>query len=621
MIISKKRDNQAAIVLPGAPSPVEKFAAEELQTYIQKMTGVFLPVISDNEEISGDKILIGGPDKNKKTAEYISGEVFRSLVPGPEGMMLASKGEHTLILAGSCGNPLERDRGTLYAVYEFLERYCGCAFTAYGFPGTGLGELIPQTEYLELKDIYYVKEKCDLCYRGAVVQFDAFEVNSLPHHKLTPSLIDWMAKNRVNRVMLMLTSYEDIRSSVLYEEFVKRGICMTVGHHDSGMFFLPPYGNHFFKEKYYVLHPEYYRMQEDGKRLEPLTKWHEQLIFDMRNEECIRQIANNMIKWIEENPYVDIINFWPNDDVAPQCCCERCKEHSKNENYVWMTNEIAKQVKKVYPDHQIDLLVYQDIWEAPENIAFEDNLLIDVATWGPNMIRKLGCNDGSGLIGSPTEQNALKWARYTKNLVYYDYYMTNFGSKQVYCPMADEIIHIYEHFAETGYCKGTATQMEAYNLWNYLFNFYVHGRKGYDVSLTYGKLMDRFVKIFGNAAEYVCEYLNYVEEFSNGQGANGNECAEYFAKHVDCNKIYHIFEKAYEAQPEGTMRDNLRLLRMAFRYSDLQTNHPDSDEITYISNHFGSFWGELGQVGYGISTYAKPGTTSFTQDKWYQFRR
>lgn len=239
--------------------------------------------------------------------------------------------------------------------------------------------------------------------------------------------------------------------------------------------------------------------------------------------------------------------------------------------------------------------------------------------WGPDMIRKLGCNDGSGLIGSATEKNALQWAGYTKNLVYYDYYMTNFGSNQVYCPMADEIIKIYEHFAETGYCKGTATQMEPYNLWNYLFNFYVHGRKGYDVSLTYNDLAEKFVKIFGNAAPYVREYLDYVEKFSDGQGANGNECAAYFASHVDTEKVYQLFEKAYEAQPEGVLRDNLRLLRMAFRYSDLQTNDPQSDEIIYISDKFGSFWGELGQVGYGISTYAKPEKTGFLPDKWYQF--
>ena len=532
--------------------------------------------------------------------------------------MIQTFGEQNLVLAGSDGAAYERERGTLYAVYEFLERWFGCSFAAYGCRGSEIGEVVPMSETLSVGDISYVKKNCDLWYRTAIVQFDAFEVNSLPHHELTVSLIDWLAKNRINRVMLMLTSYEMVKKSELFEEFVKRGICMTVGHHDSAMFFLPPYGNEFFTEEYYVSHPEYYRLEEDGTRFNPSTKWHGQLIFDMRNKEGIEQIADNMVRWVEANPYVDIINFWPNDDVDPQCCCEECGKHDKVDNYVWMTNEIAARVGRKCPDVQLDLLVYQDLWEAPEKMSFEKNLLIDVATWGPNMIRKFGAKDGSGLIGSDTEKNALGWAAYTDNLVYYDYYMTNFGSNQVYCPMADEIIKIYEHFVKTGYCKGSGTQMECYNLWNYLFNFYVHGRKGYDVSLSYEELEDRFLIIFGKAAPYVRDYLDYVEDFSDGQGENGNECAAYFAAHVDTDKVYHLFEQAYVAEENEILRDNLRLLRMAFRYSDLQTNEPDADEIIYISKEFGSFWGELGQAGYGISAYAKPGEVAFIPDKWYQ---
>ncbi|MFV0504757.1 MAG: DUF4838 domain-containing protein [Lachnospirales bacterium] len=606
------------IILPKKPSPVEEFSAKELQKYIKKITNISLPIGTTIDSTKSTKIIIGNPKSNKIMTEYISEENFVNEIPGPEGIFIKSF-NNSLVLAGSIGGALERDRGTLYAVYEFLERYCNCSFVAYGDVNSNIGEYIPKLKNIEIDNISYKKEKSDLPYRGTVVQFDAFEVNSLPHHKLTPLLIDWFGKNRINRVMLMLTSYEHIKKSKLYDEFKKRGISMTVGHHDSGMFFLPPHGNDFFSKKYYETNPEYYRKEVDGTRFDPPSKWHGQLIFDMRNSKCIEEIATNIIDWINVNPYVDIINFWPNDDVSPCCSCELCRNYSKNENYVWMTNEIAKLIALIHPNVQIDLLVYQDIWTAPENMELSKNLLIDIATWGPNMIRKFGCNDGSGLIGSPTEKNALKWARYTNNLVYYDYYMTNFGSNQVYCPMSDEIVKIYEHFVETKYAKGTATQMEPYNIWNYLFNFYVHGRKSYDISLTFDALISNFVKIFGNASRHIKEYIEYIEDFSNGQGVNGNECAAYFATHVDKEKVYELFENAYLSLDEGVLKDNLRLLRMAFRYSDLQTNDPDSEEIIYITNNFGSFWGELGQVGYGISAYAKPNITTFKPDKWYNF--
>lgn len=617
MIISRSGKAMAVIILPASPSPVEQFAAEELKKYVKKISEAELQITSEPAEGYG-KIFIGGPRRNKWTAQIISEKKFTETVPGPEGMMIYAENDN-LILAGSDSTPLERDRGTLYAVYEFLEKYLGCSFVAYGNEGSQIGEYIPKCSLIEVKHIDYVKEKCDIPYRGAVVQFDAFEVNSMPWHGLTPSLIDWLGKNRINRVMLMLTSYEIIKNSSLFAEFVKRGICMTVGHHDSGMFFLPPHGNDFFPEEYYLTHPEYYRLEKDGSRYEPSTKWHGQLIFDMRNQECIKQIGDNIIAWIQENEYVDIINFWPNDDVDDVCCCDRCSSYDKTENYVWMTNQIADYVGRKMPHVKIDLLVYQDLWSAPSMEKLSDNLLIDVATWGPDMIRKLGCNDGSGLIGSPTEKNALQWAKLGNNLVYYDYYMTNFGSNQVYCPMADEIVKINEHFAETGYCKGTATQMEPYNLWNYLFNFYVHGRKGYDIALSFEELLNSFSMIFREASPFVKEYINYVEQFSDGQGENGNVCAAYFASHVDTEKVYAIFERAYDSLPEGTYKDNLRLLRMAFRYSDLEVNVPQSEEILYISKNFGSFWGELGQTGYGISTYAKPAESGFKPDKWYQF--
>lgn len=87
-------------------------------------------------------------------------------------MILAS--EDKLLLAGSSRNPGERERGTVYAVYELLERVFGCSFAAYGKSGTDTGEWIPSMKTMEIAPFRYVKAAADLSYRTAIVQYDVW---------------------------------------------------------------------------------------------------------------------------------------------------------------------------------------------------------------------------------------------------------------------------------------------------------------------------------------------------------------------------------------------------------------------------------------------------------------
>ena len=113
----------AEIILPETPTKREKFAAELLFDYAEKMCDRKLRYAPDAK----NKIIIGNPERNAAAAELISAEDFKKSVPGPEGFMILSC-ENTLLLAGSSGDDMERERGTLYAVYELLERFSGAAW-------------------------------------------------------------------------------------------------------------------------------------------------------------------------------------------------------------------------------------------------------------------------------------------------------------------------------------------------------------------------------------------------------------------------------------------------------------------------------------------------------------
>ena len=96
------------IVLPVAASASQRYAAEELRDYTQRLTGTRLPIETAGAQLPEHAILLGlknDPDL------------------GEDGFRLKA-GDGRLEIVGSSV------RGTLYGVYELLERFGGCRWYA-----------------------------------------------------------------------------------------------------------------------------------------------------------------------------------------------------------------------------------------------------------------------------------------------------------------------------------------------------------------------------------------------------------------------------------------------------------------------------------------------------------
>ncbi|MBF0412811.1 MAG: DUF4838 domain-containing protein [Desulfamplus sp.] len=623
MFITINSNPNAAIVKPSNATLREDFAAKEIQKYIKKISGADVPIKPDSEMLSDNLILIGGPERNLKTAALISQEQFDHLVPGPEGILIKSFSNTTLVIAGSSKNSFEYERGTIYAVYEFLEKYLGCSFASYGKPDMGMGEYVPAIQSIKIGEISYSKSRADNLYRTAILQY--YNTTIPPDHGLNIDFIDWAAKNRYNRILTMESIYTAFKSNGMFAAAQKRGILFTVGHHESSRLFLPPDGNRFFKERYYTTHPEYYRLQKDGIRLHNTTAWRDSWIFCSRNQNAVKQFADNVKAWLALNPYIDIVCIWPNDLSALQCTDELCSFYSKVENYAYFVNEVAKQVKAVYPDIKIDMLAYSNLFNCPEGIRLDPSVIIDESTWSNKGLRRVGKSDGTSLIGTAYETNAKQWHDTGATVVFYEYFMGNFGAKQKYLPMADEMQAVFSYFKKSGYYQGSGTQIEVFNIWNCLFNFYTHGRTSYDTTLSMNDNLDRFCKIFGAGAPFIKSYIQYVESVIDGQ-VRYDEAGNYLVLNSDKTKIYELFEMAYKAESEERLLDNIRLMRMAFRYSDLSTIGGNDAELKYMYDNFDSY---AHNPGYGIyiavtKTEDSPNISppsssidSYQPDKWY----
>ena len=624
MIVNKECNIN--IVIPENATEREIFAAEELRKYIKKICGAELGITTETKK--NNVIAIGGPERNAVTAKYISEAEFDKAVPGPEGIFIKSY-EDCIILAGSTKKVNEFERGTVYAVYEFLERFLGCSLAAYTKADVAGGELIPETDSIELGDIFYAKASSDIPYRAAVAQYSVHGVGA--EYELDHAFLDWLSKNRYNYIYTWNKVYENFKTNGMLDECKKRGILFKVGHHDAIDTLLPQRGNKYFSEHYFETHPDYYKLNEDGSRFEMVDDWG-QMVLCSRNEAMIEEISKNLISWFSKNPQVKSFALLNKDGTAPQCCCEKCKGYSKAENYVYMINEIAKRLKKAHPDVTLNMMSYTDLWNPPENVSLEDNVSVTEATWHISGLRTIGKPDGSCLAGTFYEENLLKWKAIGASVTYYDYFMGVYPGRQRYVPMADEMQAMCKRFIEMG-IDGTETQIEVYNHWNNIFNFYSYGRCAYDTENSLEKNLGLFCRIFGKGAEYIAGNIRYAECILDGQ-SEIMRAGIYLMEHIDKERMYKGFEDALEAAETPTARNNVRLMRMAFRYSDIECREeyeadesgyrdlkhydiPERGELLYMQKHFDTY---VSRKGYGIMIPVEGEDNGFTPtDSWYDF--
>ncbi len=189
MILTKQ--SKIHIILPENPTSPEKFAAEELARYLEKIIKATCSLGSEKNENSDYTIIIGAPSGNSITAEYISDDDFRAVCPGPEGICIKAVNDSALIVAGSDDF---NHRSAVYAVYELLERYCGCVLAAFTNPDVPGGEMVPELDEVSFDNIEYIKPSCDLIQRSAVVQYE--DPSGNPDRALNIPFLDWLCKNR-----------------------------------------------------------------------------------------------------------------------------------------------------------------------------------------------------------------------------------------------------------------------------------------------------------------------------------------------------------------------------------------------------------------------------------------
>lgn len=207
-----------------------------------------------------------------------------------------------------------------------------------------------------------------------------------------------------------------------------------------------------------------------------------------------------------------------------------------------------------------------------------------------------------------------------------------YPGRQRLVPMADEMQALCKRMVEKN-IYGAKTQIELYNMWNNIMNFYTFGRTAYDTELTLEDNIRNLTRIFGAGAEYVAENIRYAEQVLDGQ-CEIMTAGVYLMNHIDKERVYANYDKALTAaEGDAAARNNIRMMRMAFRYSDLESREdytkdeigykslkhydiPERGELLYMRDHFDSY---VSCDGYGIDIPVEGEDNGFTPDIWYLF--
>ncbi len=516
-VVAHDGRTECRIVVPDSASHTVWYAASELQTFVFRMTGAAMPIVTDRLPAGPSDIVLA------------PGARYRDLFPvadirniGEEGYMIRTTGGALLIAGGG-------DRGVLYGVYDILERF-GCRWF------TPEVSRIPQSERLVLPPLDMMKKPV-FEYRDTYL-WEACDG-------------DWAARNYYNR----------------------NGRKETLDVRHGGRIEWPRgYFAHTFERfvpvgTYFETHPEYFSLI-GGKRLK------EQSQLCCTNEDVARIVTEGVKKVFRENPNATIVSISQNDWYNP-CDCPVCSELAEREGsrmapLLLLVNRVAEAIEKEYPGKLVDTLAYQWSRRAPKTMQPRPNVVIRLCT--------IECCFSHSLreCTSPRNRDFVRdldeWSRVSDRLWIWNY-VTSFS--QFFMPFPDirgraDTIRL---FAEHG-VKGVF-QQDIYTTPNGELNGlsgYLNARLLRDPSVDADAVVREFLDgVYSPAAAPIGAYLDMIHAEASPEsvhvGVWQGPDAEYLSDPVlaRADSLWNEAEKAAAGSPDALER--VRIARLSPDYA------------------------------------------------------
>jgi hypothetical protein len=473
------------IVIPAASTGTERYAAETMKKYVKEITDADVSILSDASEKSGNEIVIGNTARKAIDVSSLS-----------DGSYKIQTDDSCLYISGS-GN-----RGNIYGVYGFLEKFCNCRWY------TSKLKVIPTSESISLAD------SIDYTYKP---YFEYTETDWRSPHNSEYSLANGLNGN----------TYRNLSAA-------QGG---TVGYLTGAAHTLT---NQFCTaDKYFESHPEYFALR-DGKRVK------DQLC--LTNPDVLKIVTDEVLELLSQrsdpSKSMQIVSLTQNDNCN-YCTCDNCKalddaNGSQSGTMITFVNSVARAVKAAgYTNVLIDTFAYQYTRKAPTNVVPDDNVIVRLCS--------IECCFGHTLNDPDCNSNAdfmydlEQWGKICNRIYIWDY-TTNYLETLCIFPdfgvLQQNMQTFYENNAKGIYEEGNyyidSCDGEFGELRSYLLSKLMQ-----DPYMDYDAEMNGFLKAYyGDGWQNIREFIDLTTE-----------------KGVIKNKHLSIYQQSDKALPGFTCKD------------------------------------------------------------------
>ena len=317
MFLVKDGESDFVIVTEEDPDECIVTATEELQTYIEKMSGATLPIKEETEVTADDKmIIVGETEIGQSIKEFDASQIKE------DGFRLYSDGKHLIIFG-------EDSRGTLYGVYSILEDYLGVRWF------TPRLEKVPENKNLVID-----------------ANMDVLNEPSFAIRRNSPAYADdkYRARNRTNvSFHYEAKEYGGALTYVLWDVTLDRLVPDTL-----------------FSE-----HPEYFALLPDGSRSTDHVC--------LSHPDVLPIAIENARKFMRESDKetADHIHIGQKDN-SNYCRCEGCnalyeKYGSISAPTLIFTNNFADALDDEFPEFTFTFYAYGETERPPKDLSLKCN--------------------------------------------------------------------------------------------------------------------------------------------------------------------------------------------------------------------------------------------------------
>lgn len=498
----KKHISAFHIVTPEKPTPVDIKAASELQKYLEKISGIRLSITDDKAKAKPCEFVIG---RSKSLPAAIDLQEL-----DPDGFIIKSQGSRIFLAGGS-------RKGTLYAVYTFLEKYLGCRFYAPD------AETVPAQSDIRLPALDY---SCRPAFKDREVYYTVMEDT------------DFLDKSRCD-----LMAWGNSRNWGLWVHTMFR--------------LVPP-------DKYFKSHPEYYALFGGERRKTQLC---------LSNPDVLKLTIDTLKKMMLANPEA---KYWSVSqmDTYGNCECPECSDVNRHEgsasgSYVEFVNKVAA----AFPGKVISTLAYQFTRKPPLHVKPAANVNIMLCTIECDRRLPIEQDTSSGSFLN----DIMGWSKIAPDILIWDYVIqfTNMIAPFPNFPVLQPNLQMFRKYGagrifEQG-CHGTYSE-------NQELRAYLLSRLEWNPVANVDSLIRDFTDgYYGKAGPFIRSYTN---EISRAVQASDKALWIYSSPQQETSAFltpglvsrYNLYfdEAAKAVKGDSALEARVNKARLPLRYSILE---------------------------------------------------